>query len=194
MRENRGVILDEILNVNRLEIRLRHGLVRDPEWRVLRLGAVLFDNPGVCVQHVSGVLPGGVVGIRQVIWQEGVVVVQEKDVLAPRGLHSHVAAQRRSGTADSLEERIVFVEHLTRDLQGGRIEDVRHHDEFVIRKRTGSQRAQATTEEKRPEMRCNDDTEIRGLHDRGGQGGRAHRVCPSAARRSNMAGHSGHRK
>lgn len=194
MRENRGVILDEILDVNRLEIDLRHGLVRDPERRILRLGAVLFDNPGVCIQHISGVLPGGVVSVREVIRQEGVVVVQEEDVLAARRLHAHVAAQRRARTADSLEEGVVVIQHLTRDLQRGGIEDVRHHDEFVIRKRTGPQRTQAAAKEKRPEMRCNDDAEIRALHDRGGQGGRAHRVCLGVARRPNMAGHFGHRK
>jgi hypothetical protein len=43
-------------------------------------------------------------------------------------------------------------------------------------------------------MRCNDDAEVRYLHDRGGQDGQAHWVCPGAARRSTMAGHFGYRK
>lgn len=92
MRENRGVILDEILYVNGLKIGLRHGLVRDPDWRILWLGSVLLDNPWVRVQHATGILPSGAVGVGEVIRQECVIVIQEENILAARGLHPQVSA------------------------------------------------------------------------------------------------------
>jgi hypothetical protein len=46
---------------------------------------------------------------------------------------------------------------------------VGHDDDFVVRKRIGPERTQAATEKKRPEMRCNNNAEIRVFHDRDGQ-------------------------